>query len=229
MTLIVPNGRIVIYSDIGCPWASLAVHRLRARRRALGLEGAVLLDHRAWPLELVNGRCTPKPTIDAEVAVIGSHEPALGWRPWRRPTHTYPATTLLALEAVQAAKIDAVGGLAGSEDLDAALRDAFYVGSEPISIYPAVINVARGCPSVDVAALEDRLQAGAGRPEVFEQWGRAREDGVTGSPHLFLPGGEDVQNPGIKIQWSQETGQGFPRIMADDPSAIDTILRRAAA
>ncbi|MCA1690698.1 MAG: DsbA family protein, partial [Actinobacteria bacterium] len=31
-------GTIVVYSDIGCPWAHLAVYRLHAARRRLGLE-----------------------------------------------------------------------------------------------------------------------------------------------------------------------------------------------
>lgn len=29
-------GTIVVYSDIGCPWADLAVHRLLRARHALG-------------------------------------------------------------------------------------------------------------------------------------------------------------------------------------------------
>jgi hypothetical protein len=35
-------GTVVMYSDIGCPWASLALHRLRKRRAELGLDDVVV-------------------------------------------------------------------------------------------------------------------------------------------------------------------------------------------
>src|SRR3954452_10855295 len=65
----VPGGAVSVrvvdfWSDIGCPWASLAVHRFRAARSALGLDGQVVLRHRAFPLELINGQGTPKGTLD---------------------------------------------------------------------------------------------------------------------------------------------------------------------
>ena len=213
---------IIFFSDVGCPWASLAVHRLRQRRDALGLDVAV--DHRAFPLELINERPTPKRTLDAEVAVIGAHEPALGWQPWRRPDSEYPGTTLLALEAVQAAKAQR---LRASEDLDAALRTAFYAQGRAISIYAQVMGVAGEVASLDPDTLGAGLRRGAGRAEVFEQWGVSARV-AQGSPHLFLPDGSDVHNPGIQMEWTGEKGRGFPRIVRDDPSVYDDVLRRAA-
>src|SRR3954451_5607851 len=125
-------GVVVLFGDIGCPWASLAVHRLRRRRSERGLDGAVVIDQRAFPLELFNEQLTPKTIVDSEVAVVGSHEPSLGWHPWRHKERDYPSTTLLPLEAVQAAKAETVGGLQASEDLDAALRHAWYADSRSI-------------------------------------------------------------------------------------------------
>src|SRR5438270_904531 len=34
----IPQGTIVVWSDIACPWATLAVHRLRATRARMGLD-----------------------------------------------------------------------------------------------------------------------------------------------------------------------------------------------
>ena len=57
-------GVVRFYSDIGCPWASLAVHRLRRRRAERGLDDVVRIDHRAFPLELFNEQVTPKTIVD---------------------------------------------------------------------------------------------------------------------------------------------------------------------
>jgi predicted DsbA family dithiol-disulfide isomerase len=217
---------VVLFGDIGCPWASLAVHRFRRRRTERGLDGQVVLDHRAFPLELFNEQLTPKTIVDSEVAVVGSHEPSLGWHPWRHKERAYPSTTLLPLEAVQAAKADDVGGLSASEDLDAALRHAWYADSRSIHLWSELVGIAASVESVDVTALTAALQQGAGRAAVFDQWKAA--DGVAqGSPHLFLTDGTSVHNPGITLEWTDEQFHGMPRIAADDPSIYDDLLDRA--
>jgi predicted DsbA family dithiol-disulfide isomerase len=221
-----PPGVVVFYSDIGCPWASLAVHRLRRRRSERGLDDAVRIDHRAFPLELFNEQVTPKTIVDSETAVVGSHEPDLGWQPWRRMEREYPGTTLLPLEAVQAAKADSVGGLRASEDLDAALRSAWYGASRSIHLYAELLAVAGEVASVDAGALDGLLRTGAGRAEVFAQWEDAK--GVAqGSPHLFLADGMSVHNPGIELEWTAAQFHGMPRIVSDDPTVYDEILDRA--
>ena len=224
----VDAGTIVVFSDVGCPWAGLAVHRLRRRRAELGLDGTVVLDHRAFPLELFNEQVTPKTIVDSEVAVVGSHEPALGWKPWDRAERAYPNTTLLALEAVQAAKASEVGGLAGSERLDAALRRAWFVESRSINLYAEILAVARSCPGVDADALDAALRMGAGREAVFAQFDAAHAAEVQGSPHLFLADGWNAHNPGITLSWTGGQFEGMPVIVDDDPSVYDDILRRAA-
>mgnify|MGYP000660363284 CR=1 FL=1 len=76
-------AELVIWSDIGCPWAHVAVSRLHRARERLGLLSAVTFEHRAFPLELVNARPTPKRTLDSEVPVTAGLEPAaaLGHNP----------------------------------------------------------------------------------------------------------------------------------------------------
>lgn len=225
----VAPGTIEVYSDIGCPWASLTVHRLLTARDRLGLVDAVRLDHRCFPLELINGRSTPKRVLDAEVAVIGSHEPALGWQPWQRRESQYAVSTLLAMEAVQAAKADEIGGWAASEQLDAALRHALYAESATITLHTVVLEVAEHCDRVDVAALGAALESGTARSAIFEQWRESQRIEVQGSPHLYLADGGDVHNPGIELSWTNEKGTGFPVIESEDRSVVDDLLRRATA
>lgn len=226
-TVEVPAGTLLLYSDIGCPWASLAVHRLWARRAERRLVGRVRIDHRCFPLELVNSRPTPKRTLDSEVAVLASHEPALGWQPWQGPAAAYPVSTLPALEAVQAAKRVEVGGPEASEALDAALRTAFYAQSRTITLHSVILEVAKGCPGLAVAALDAALREGAARSAIFSQWQAAGPAGVRGSPQVFLPDGGTVHNPGLSVRWTGGPGGGVPRIESDDPSVYDELLDRA--
>jgi len=216
---------IVIYSDIGCPWATLAVHRLHATRARLGLNDVVAFDHRVFALEEHNDRPTPKRVLDAEIPVVGGLEPDLGMRLWKGDASTWPVTTLLALEAVQAAKAQ---GLAASAALDLALRRAFFCDSRCISLRSVVLDVAAASAAVDIDALRDALDDGRARRAVIEQSEGAEEAGVNGSPHLFLPDGSDAFNPGIEMHWQGEHGTGFPVIDGDDPKVYEDLLERAA-
>lgn len=49
--------------------------RLHRVRDELGLGDSVRFDHRVFPLELVNGRPTPRSTLDAEIPVAGALAP----------------------------------------------------------------------------------------------------------------------------------------------------------
>jgi predicted DsbA family dithiol-disulfide isomerase len=221
-------GTIEFWGDLACPWASLAVHRLLTARRRLGLDDVVRLDHHAFPLELINRRPTPKRILDPEFAVIADRDPSLGWQVWQRPDFEWPGTVLTALEAVQAAKAEPVGGPPASEQLDAALRHAFYAESRPIGLLTEILDVAAACSAVDAERLEDTLSRGAGRDAVLADWHAAGTRGVRGSPHLFLPDGGDVHNPGITLRWIGKPGRGRPVIESDDPAVYDDLLARAA-
>jgi predicted DsbA family dithiol-disulfide isomerase len=204
---------VTVWSDIGCPWATLALHTLHTlRARAAHRDRPIRIDHRAFPLELFNARPTPKLIVDVEVVAIAGHRPELGWRPWTGPESAYPVTTLPALEAVQACKDPAVGGLRASDELDAALRAAFYVDSRCISVHSVILDVARQCPHVDDQQLAAALARGAGRSEVYAQWEVARRPQVQGSPHLFAAGGPAVHNPGADYHWTASPPEGFPRL-----------------
>ena len=222
----VAPGTIVVWSDIACPWATLAVHRLQHERRRLGLEGQVVLDHRAFPLELVNGRCTPRKILSAEVPVVGALAAEFGFQVWQAPDSEWPVTTLPALEAVQAAKVQS---LEASEALDLALRRAMFAESRCISMRHVVLDVAQSVAEVDRAALEAALDDGRARHAVVEQWHAAVDGPVKGSPHLFLSDGRDEPNPGITMHWEGEHGRGFPVVDKDEPSIYEELLQQSVA
>lgn len=215
---------IVVYSDVGCPWAHLAVYRLLAARRRLRLDDQLVLDHRAFPLEVINGRPTPYRILAAEVPVVGGLDAAAGWQVWQGDLSTWPVTTLLALEAVQAAKEQ---GLAASERLDRALRVALFGQSRCVSLRSVILDVAAEA-GLDRDALADALDEGRARRAVLDQCQAAQDGPVQGSPHLFLPDGTDVHNPGIDMTWAGEHGVGFPVVAKDDPGVYDELVGRAA-
>lgn len=220
----VAPGTVVVVSDIGCPWAHACVHRLLSTRRELGLDGRVVLDHRPFPLELFNRRATPRSILEAEIAVVGGMEPGAGWRMWQAPAHTWPVTTLPAMEAVQAARAQS---LAAAEALDRALRLALYAESRCVSLHHVILETARRTDAVDHEALRAALEDGRARHRLFEGLEAARR-GAEGSPHLFLPDGGDVHNPGVTKHWVGEPdGGGIPVVDADEPAVYGRLLKRA--
>lgn len=222
----VSPGTIAIWSDLGCPWAHLAVYRLHAARRRLDLEEAVTFEHFPFPLELANEQATPRPVLAAEVAVVGALEVDAGWQVWQAPEWQWPVTTLPALEAVLAA---AAHDPRGGEELDRALRVAFFGESRCISMRHVILEVASKCDSVDTEVLAGALDDGIARRTLITRFEESRVgDEVEGSPHVFLPDGTDAHNPGIVKHWEGRPGEGFPVIDEDDPSVYDELLLRAA-
>jgi predicted DsbA family dithiol-disulfide isomerase len=213
---------LTIWSDVGCPWASLLVWRLHARRAALGIEG-VRLVHRCFPLELFNDRPTPRAIVDAEVEALAPLIEAAGWRPWWRDASEYPVTTLPALEAVQAAKEQ---GLAASERLDLALRQAFWRDARCLSLRSEILDAAEQA-EVDTKALADALDHGRARQTVIADWQAAADGAAEGSPHVHV-GDTSVLNPGVTYHWEGPKPGGKPVVDSDDVAALDDLLRQAA-
>jgi len=218
---VAPNT-IAIWSDLGCPWSHVVVWRLWDARRRLGLEDRFRFDHHAFPLELFNSEPTPRPEREAEGRLAADLAPRAGWEPWSAPDHAWPVTMLPPMEAVQAAK--AQSPLA-SEQLDRALRRAFWSESRCISLRHVILEVAGDCDAVDVSALAEALDDGRARRALLEDWAVARTDEVRGSAHLFAPDGTNEQNPGMTLGWTADTGV---TVEADDPTAIEAFLRKAA-
>jgi predicted DsbA family dithiol-disulfide isomerase len=100
-----------------------------------------------------------------------------------------------------------------------------FTESRCIALRHVILEVADESDGVDARRLADDLDAGVARRRVIEEWRRATAADVKGSPHLFLPDGSDMHNPGLRIHGDPG---GFPVIDADDPSVYEDMLKRAA-
>lgn len=218
---------VTVWSDIGCPWATLALRTLRAAIQKR--DAAVDIDHRAFPLELFNAGPTPQNIVDPEIVAIASLLPELGWSCWSAPASTYPVTTLPAMAAVQAAKHPAVGGLAASDQLDGALRQAFYTDHQCISIHSVITDVARTCPDVDSEQLERQLAQGAGIAAVHRDFEQARSLSIQGSPVVEIADDTRRHNPGATYHWTSPPPTGFARLENYDPQWADDLLDHVAS
>lgn len=210
----VEPGTIVLFGDLICPWATIAVERFHRARARTGVD--VTLVHRAYPLELFDEEPHPKPVYDGELDLVTGLAPDL-FRPWAADDWAWPVTTLLAMEAVWAA------GDAG-EALDRALRRAVFHDSRCISLRSVILEVAAGVDGLDTGALGAALDDGRCRRAVMDDFAVAGTDEVNGSPHAFLPDGSDAFNPGIELR----SEGGGPVLVSDDPAAWDDLVRRAA-
>jgi len=209
---------LVIVSDIACPWAHIAVHRVGRELRSRGLDDELPLDHRAFPLELVDGRPTSKAAIDPVVEIGMRIEPDAGWArpqdPW-----TFPVSTLPALEAVQAAKAQGAGL---SAELDRMLRHAVFAEWRCVSVFPVVLEIAGRVDGLDVRRLQEELRTGRPRAELWNDLDRLSDE-VPGSPTFVLPDGSVEFNPGLEV----ESRDGEPVVTHDDPSAVADLVTRA--
>lgn len=218
-------GTIALYTDVVCGWSTVALSRLLRARDAAGLRDEVHVDHRLFLLEDINRFPIPKRYLDAEIPVLGGIEPDVGWTVWQREPSEWPVSSLLANEAVHAAKDQ---GLAVAEELDWALRLAFFRDSRCITLLHEVLDVASSCPSVDGERLREALVDGRARGPMLRQMASDREH-VQGSPHLFFADGTDVHNPGIELHWQGDPGEGYPVVDRDDASVWDGLVRRAVS
>jgi predicted DsbA family dithiol-disulfide isomerase len=220
-------GTVQVWSDLLCPFAHVAVHRLWRARERLGLSERVGFDHHIFPLELFNGP-HPRRGTDTEAVGLGQVAPDAGFRVWTGADDLYPHTVLLAAEAVLAAKSQSVRA---GEYLDRALRQAFWFRSLSISHRQVILEVADEVDAdanLDVTKLAAALDEGTHRKSLTNDYAIGQGDQVSGSPHLFLPDGTDEHNPGMTVHWEGPWAAGYPIVDTDEPAIYDDILRRAA-
>jgi predicted DsbA family dithiol-disulfide isomerase len=220
----VEPGTVVVYTDVVCGWSTIALARFIRERDTAGLSDRLRLDHRLFALEDVNRFPVPKRYLDAELSALGACEPDFGWKPWQEDAATWPCTSLPANEAVHAAKLQSSRA---AEELDMAIRLAFFRDSRTISLHHVLVEIASRCPHVDAEVLAETLDAGTARAAMMRDY-RTHASEVQGSPHFFLPDGTDIHNPGISLHWVGEPGAGFPVVDHDDPQAIRTLVEHAA-
>jgi predicted DsbA family dithiol-disulfide isomerase len=214
--------RLVVFSDVLCPWATVVVLRLHAARARAGLDDELAIVHRALPLELLLERPVARRVVDAEIPLCASLTPDFGWSLWQGRPEEYPSTSLLAAEAIQAA---AAQSTRAAEQLDLALRRAFFAESRCISLRHEVLAAASSCPGVDLVRLTHDLDAGAFRGAVTADFRASRAEGIPCSGTVVLPDGTAICNPGTTTGWiGGRLPRGTPVLLADDPAAYDRLV-----
>ncbi|MET8854095.1 DsbA family protein [Amycolatopsis sp. NPDC004625] len=206
--------RIEIWSDLHCPWALIAVHRLRRARERLGAD--VVFVPRAWPLEWVNDRGTPRDIVSVEVAALASHEPDVFTR---FSGESWPSTFLPAFELVAAAA--RTGGAELAEEVDYALRLAFFRDSADVSIEAGLRQALDLVRDHDVTAVLRTWRTENVRSDVVRDFRESRDVAIQGSPQIVGPDGISVHNPGLT---GHHWRGGLLRIDAADPGEPERLL-----
>jgi predicted DsbA family dithiol-disulfide isomerase len=218
-------AELVVFSDVLCPWATVIVLRLHAARARAGADDELALVHRALPLELLLERPVARRVVDAEIPLCASLTPEFGWSLWQGRPEEFPVTSLPALEAVRAAGDQSVRA---AEQLDLALRRAFFADSRCISLRHEVLAAARTCTDVDVDRIAAALDGGVYRAAVTGDFAAGQAAGVPCSGTVVLPDGTTLCNPGTRTGWIGGTmPRGTPVLLDDDPAIYDRIVATA--
>jgi predicted DsbA family dithiol-disulfide isomerase len=211
---------IDIWSDIHCPWALIAVHRLRQARERLGTE--IPLTPRAWPLEWVNERGTPRDIVTGETAVLAGHEPDL-FNAYAN--ESWPSTFLPAFELVAAARRSL--GPTVAEDVDYALRLAFFRDSVDVSIAAGLCRALRIAvdlnKDIDVDSVIAAWTDLPVRADVAADFRHSQQLPIQGSPQIFWPDGSSTHNPGMTDHYWRG---GLMRLNSADPDEPERLLRK---
>lgn len=216
---VVPAGTnaLVVYSDLRCPWAHVAVHRLLAAAERRGIGSELLIDHRWFPL---GDEATPDDAeaLDRELGAIAAIEPDAGWTTWADSDRPFPTSSDRAAAWVQAAK-------AASPDasalLDRALRRALFAERADLTDDDTIEAVAAGLASLDLDAVRAELASGRPEAELDRQRQQSETDAVPASPTIVAADGTSWTNPGIDFATDDV---GTPMIEDDDPAVYDEII-----
>ena len=178
---------IEVYADVWCPFAHVGLHYVVEHRSALG-RGDVLLDIRAWHLELVNGAPLDPEITASHVRELRSQvAPHLfgGFNPDHFPTTSLPAFACAHAAYSQDPKT--------GEAMSLALRDALFEEGLDIS-RPEVLS--------ELTEAFNVVPYGAADEEAVR---RDRQDGVRrgvrGSPYFYCG---EFATPSVRPSTSQE-------------------------
>jgi predicted DsbA family dithiol-disulfide isomerase len=220
---------IEIYSDIHCPWAYLAIYRLRQVWPEYA--GRLRIVWRALSLEYINAQGTPKPVLDAEIDLLRQIEPRLPIARWPRPDWQWPVTFWPAFEALacaQAQSHDAAFAISW------ALRRGFFSQGRSPALRHELLALAReaaGEAALDLGSFEADWDGGRYKAGVIAEsrhgWHELK---VAGSPTFVLPDGRQISNPAAgeaDIDEEQGVVRGYTPYAGDPLGALREILDSA--
>jgi predicted DsbA family dithiol-disulfide isomerase len=189
MTAPIP---IAMYADLACPYAYVSAYRLRRLREEY--RRTIVIEHKSLALEYVNREPTPKAVLELELPVLVQEEPGIPYQPWQRPESEWPVTMWPAFEAVKCAERQS---LALADDLDWAIRVAFFAQSRCISMRNVLFELAQQV-GLDMRRFADDFDQGVTKYQVLQEaqegWERLR---VEGSPTFVLPSGKQISSVGL--------------------------------
>lgn len=183
---------IAMYADLFCPYAYVTAFRLRKLRDEY--RGTIVIEHKSLALEYINREPTPKPVLDLEIPVLMQEEPDSPYQPWQRPESEWPVTMWPAFEAVKCAERQS---LRLADDLDWAIRVAFFAESRCISLRHVLLELAKQV-GLDERRFADDFDRGVAKYQVLQEaqegWERLH---VEGSPTFALPSGKQISAVGL--------------------------------
>jgi predicted DsbA family dithiol-disulfide isomerase len=179
--------QIDLYSDVHCPYAYLTAYRLRKVRAEYAEK--ITIVHRSLALEYVNRRPTPNNILNAETPILMLEELDIPYHPWHRPLSEWPVTMWPAFEAIKCAELQ---GLEAADELDWAIRKAFFAESRCISMRHVLFELAKEA-RLDMTRFSEAFDSGVTKRQVLQEaqmgWETLK---VEGSPTFVLPGGEKI-------------------------------------
>lgn len=183
---------IATYADLACPYAYVTAYRVRKLRNEY--RGTIVIEHKSLPLEYVNKEPTPKALLELELPLLIREEPGIPYQPWQRPDSEWPVTIWPAFEAVKCAERQS---MALADDLDWAIRVAFFAESRCISLRHVLLDLAQQV-GLDGKRFADDFDRGVTKYQVLQEaqegWERLH---VEGSPTFVLPSGKHISNVGL--------------------------------
>lgn len=193
---------LAMYADLTCPYAYIAAFRLRKLRDEY--RGSLVIEHKSLALEYVNRQPTPKRVLDSECPLLMLQEPELSWEPWHAALSEWPVTVWPAFEAVKCAERQ---GPALADELDWAIRSAFFAESRCISMRHILFELAEQV-GLEMGRFAQDFDSGRTKAlvvqEAREGWERLK---VPGSPTFVLPSGRQI---------GDSTELGLPEVMVDE-------------
>lgn len=222
---------IEVYSDIHCPWAYMAVYRLR--KVWPDYAGRLCVTWRALSLEYANKQATPKPVLDAEIDLLRGVEPELPLRHWPRPDWQWPVTFWPAFEALTCAQAQSHEA---AFNLNWALRRAFFDEGRCLSLRHELLAVAATVAvddSLDLDRFTEDWDTGRYKDTVIRDSRRGwHELHVGGSPTFVLPDGSMISNLAAgESDVDEEAGavRAYTPYSGDPLAAFRKMLDRAAS
>jgi predicted DsbA family dithiol-disulfide isomerase len=216
---VIPAGThaLVVYSDLRCPWAHVAVHRLLAAAERRGVGSELFIDHRWFPL---GDEALPDDAeaLDRELGAIRAIEPDAGWSTWADSDHPFPTSSRRAAAWVQAAKAASPDASAA---LDRALRRALFAERADLTDDEVIEGIAADLASLDLDAVRAELSSERPEAELDRQREQSATDLVPASPTIVAADGTSWTNPGVDFEVG---GDGTPEIEHDDPAVYDEII-----